>query len=69
MPASSAFRLRIGGVPDRNCVMPGAGSYALSKANCRAWPNQPVIGCRAWSCQRSATNRNAGAPGPPFRYL
>ena len=43
-PSSTAARTRIGGVPARKRVMPGAGSYGRSISNWRAWPNQPWIG-------------------------
>src|SRR5439155_650580 len=32
-------------------------------------PNQPQIGCRTTVCRSARTYRNAGAPGPPLRYL
>ena len=40
-----------------------------SNANGSAWPIQPWSGERNSSCSCSATNRKAGAPGPPLRYL
>ena len=44
---SSAARLRMGGVPTWKRRMPGAGSYAVSKAKGRACPSQPCRALRA----------------------
>ena len=52
-PSSTAARTRIGGVPARKRVMPGAGSYGRSISNWRAWPNQPWIGVTSVSGSRT----------------
>ena len=38
-------------------------------ANWSRCPNQPQIGWRSAGCRSRRTYRNAGAPGPPLRYL
>ena len=45
----------------------GAGKSTLGKVI--AGVIQPDSGERIWAWWRLATNRKAGAPGPPVRYL
>jgi hypothetical protein len=66
---SSASTDSIGGVPTRALPMPADASYDSSMANGRAWPCQPVSGWSNAARCRDATYTNAGAPGPPLRYL
>ena len=73
-PTSSAASARIDGVPTVKRSIDAAGAYPGSKANGARWPSQPDSGCANGSPAsaarwRSATYTNAGAPGPPFRYL
>ena len=73
-PHSSAVIASTGGVPQTKRAMPLAGRYVGAKSNGAAWPSQPESGWR--NCSRSMravwrgfAHTNAGAPGPPFRYL
>ena len=52
-----------------NFAIPAAGSYLGPMANWSRWENHPHIGCLSTSRSRAATYKNAGAPGPAFRYL
>ena len=67
--SSSASIPTIAGVPERNRRMPVAGTYDGPIRNGSSAPIQPWIGWVSSSCSRAATYRNAGEPGPPFRYL
>jgi len=68
-PSSTATVPRMLGVPVMNLAMPSAGRYSGPISNWSRWENQPQIGWRSTSRSRAATYRNAGAPGPAFRYL
>ncbi len=57
------------GVPLSIRRMPGAGVYVGPIRNGSVAPIQPWIGWVISSRSRSATYANAGAPGPPLRYL
>ena len=45
------------------------GSYLLLKENGRAVPIHPCMGFVSWGISALRMYRNAGLPGPPFRYL
>src|SRR5690606_25587929 len=59
----------IAGVPDRKRRTPSCGAYAGPISNGAALPIQPWIGWVSTSWRSARTYPNAGAPGPPFRYL